>query len=185
MQKAWKPRIITGSGQGSELTLGQDTHNNDGWMFRTPWNRVLLDKLTVPRIGKKFPAFSGNRRVHYSIYNWPSIIPIMSEIKPVRAPIPLNKHFNIIFPATNRFYKGSLFRFHDRNPICINLHHMGHMPPPICPHVFDSLITLTEKYTSWNCSFCKISFLQPPAVFPSYVKLSPLTCCMGPVAQSV
>lgn len=148
MQKAWKPRIITGSGQGSELTLGQDTHNNDGWMFRTPWNRVLLDKLTVPRIGKKFPAFSGNRRVHYSIYNWPSIIPIMSEIKPVRAPIPLNKHFNIIFPATNRFYKGSLFRFHDRNPICINLHHMGHMPPPICPHVFDSLITLTEKYTS-------------------------------------
>jgi len=145
MQKAWTPRIITsvvaavmiltGSSQGSELILGRDTHNNDGWMFRTPWNRVLLDKLTVPRIVKKFPAFCGNRNVHYSIYNWPSIIPIMSEKKPVRAPIPLNKHFNIIFPATNRFSKGSLFRFHDRNPTRINLHHMGHMssppPPPI------------------------------------------------------
>jgi len=48
-QKAWTPStitaavmILTGSGQGSESSLGRDTHNNDGWVFLTPWNRVLL-----------------------------------------------------------------------------------------------------------------------------------------------
>ena len=103
MQKAWTPSkitaavmILTGSDQGSDSSLGRYTHNNDGWMFLTPWNRVILDTLTAPRIVKKFPAFCGNRRVHYSSYNWPSIIPIMSEIKPVRVPIPLNSHFNTL-----------------------------------------------------------------------------------------
>jgi hypothetical protein len=27
-----------------------------------PWSRVLLEKLTVPQLVKKFPEFYGNRR---------------------------------------------------------------------------------------------------------------------------
>jgi len=28
----------------------------------TPWGRVLLEKLTIPQLVKKFPAFYGTRR---------------------------------------------------------------------------------------------------------------------------
>jgi hypothetical protein len=30
--------------------------------LRTPWSRVLLEKLTRPKLLKKFPAFYGTRR---------------------------------------------------------------------------------------------------------------------------
>jgi hypothetical protein len=36
--------------------LGVDT-----WII-TPWSRVLPEKLTVPQLGKKYPAFHGTRR---------------------------------------------------------------------------------------------------------------------------
>jgi hypothetical protein len=30
--------------------------------IKTPWSRVLPEKLTAPQLLKKFPAFYGNRR---------------------------------------------------------------------------------------------------------------------------
>jgi hypothetical protein len=42
--------------------------NKDGSMTTTtllPWRRVLLKKLTVSLLVKKFPAFSWNPKVHF------------------------------------------------------------------------------------------------------------------------
>jgi hypothetical protein len=33
----------------------------------TSWSRFLLEKLTVPQLFKKFPAFYGTPKVHYRI----------------------------------------------------------------------------------------------------------------------
>jgi hypothetical protein len=44
----------------------------------TPWNTVLLDKLTVTQLVKKFPAFYGPRRFIALVS--PSLVPILSQM---------------------------------------------------------------------------------------------------------
>jgi len=51
--------------------------------------RVLLEKLTGSLTVKKFPAFYLNNKVHYRLYKNTPNVPIMSQINPVQAPIPL------------------------------------------------------------------------------------------------
>jgi len=52
----------------------------------TPWSRVLLEKLTVFQLVKKFPAFYETRRFYYRIHKCPLPVPILSQIKPVHNP---------------------------------------------------------------------------------------------------
>jgi hypothetical protein len=37
-------------------------------MQSTPWSRVLLEKLTVTQLVKKFPAFLWKPKVHYRVH---------------------------------------------------------------------------------------------------------------------
>ena len=74
----------------------------------TDWSsrrrKVLLEKLTVPQLFKKFPELFWSPNVPYGIHKSPPpLIPLLSQINPVHDPSHfLNIHFNIIFPSTSR-----------------------------------------------------------------------------------
>ena len=55
--------------------------------FLTPWNRVLLEKLTSSQLVKKFPAFYGTQRfittfsnAHYLSLSWAAYYPYRDKI---------------------------------------------------------------------------------------------------------
>jgi hypothetical protein len=48
----------------------------------TPWSKDLLEKLTVPQLFKKLPAFNLNPFVCYSIHKNLTPDPILSQINP-------------------------------------------------------------------------------------------------------
>jgi len=52
----------------------------------TPWSRVLLEKLTSPRLVKKFPTFYGTRRFINAFTSARRVL-ILSQNNPVHAPI--------------------------------------------------------------------------------------------------
>ena len=60
---------------------------------------ILLEKLTVPQLAKKFPAFYG--KFYYRIQKRRPPVPILSQINTVHAPSHfLNIQFNIILLST-------------------------------------------------------------------------------------
>jgi len=89
-------------------------------IIHTPWSRVLLEKLTSLQLGKKFPAFLWNPKVHYRTHKRPSPVPILGQPNPVHIPIShlLEIHPNIIHPSTPRSPQWSLsLRFPHQDPI--------------------------------------------------------------------
>ena len=56
----------------------------------TPWTRIL-ETLTGSQLAKKFPAFYGTRRFITAICKCAPPVPILSQINPVYALIPLPK----------------------------------------------------------------------------------------------
>jgi len=100
----------------------------------TPWNRILLEKLSVPQLVKKFPSFYGTcfslPHSHVTA-NCPYPEPARSN------PPPLTSHFlkinhNIILPSTPMFSKWSLFlRFTHQNSVYVSpLPHTCYMLHP-------------------------------------------------------
>lgn len=64
----------------------------------TSQNGVLPEKLTVPELVYKFPAFYRSR-THHRVRNSPPLIPILGQVKPVNVMLPYfhTMQFNVIF----------------------------------------------------------------------------------------
>src|SRR5215471_6192786 len=94
-----------------------------GTYLLTPWNRVLLEKLTGLQLVKKFPAFYGTRRVHYPIHKCPPRVPILSQLSLVHTPMSyiLKIHLTIILPSMPGSPHWSLsLRFPHQNPLHVS-----------------------------------------------------------------
>jgi hypothetical protein len=102
--------------------------------LRTPWSRVLLQKLTGTQTVKKFPAFYGTRRFITAFTNARQLS--LSWARSIQS-IPPTSHFlqirfNTILPSTSVPSKWSLsLRFLHQNPVHASpLHHPSYMPRP-------------------------------------------------------
>ena len=111
------------------VSATQDSHH---LAVLIPWCRVLLEKLTVPQLVKKFHSILWNPKVHYRIQKYPPPAPIMSQLDPVHTN---TSHFleillNVVLPSTPGSYKWSLsLRFPHQNPTyTFPLPHTCYMP---------------------------------------------------------
>ena len=64
------------------------------WLFSsifmkiTGCSRALHENLTSPQVVKKYPFILRNPKFHYNIHNSQPVLSILSQINPIRAPLP-------------------------------------------------------------------------------------------------
>ena len=116
---------------------------------------------------QKFPAVLWNPKVHYRIHQFPSPVPILSQLDPIHTPTShfLRSNLIIILPSTPGSPKWSLSpRFSHQNPV-------HPLPSPICATCPAHLIlldfitrTILDEYRTLSSSLCTgwgISRLTP------------------------
>jgi hypothetical protein len=132
----------------------------------TLWNRVLIPKLIVAHLVKKFPAFYGTHRFLTMLTKSPPLVPNFSKMNPVHS---FPHYFpeilsNIIFPSTPRSSEWSLpFKFPIQNSVCIfHLSYVCYMPSYLILLDMIILIIFSELYKLGSSLLC--SLLQPPTI---------------------
>ena len=93
----------------------------------TPWSKVLLEKLTISQLVKKFPACM---EPESSLPHSQEPVRILSHIIPWPPSHLLKIHLNIVFPFTLRSSRWFLsLRLPHQNPVCTaSLPHTCYMP---------------------------------------------------------
>ena len=75
--------------------------------FLTPWNRVLLEKLTGSAASQEIPHILWNPKVHYRTHKCPPPLPILSQLRPVptipsnflKSILILSSHLRLVLPS--------------------------------------------------------------------------------------
>jgi hypothetical protein len=113
----------------------------------TPWSSVFLETLTLPQLFKKFTAFCGTLKFITAFATAPpSRVPIMSQINPVHARIPLlEDQFLILFSHLRLGLSSSHFPsgFSHQKPVC----------------------TSPVRHTCYLCRLSHSSWLDRPIIF--------------------
>jgi hypothetical protein len=95
-------------------------------LYLATWNGVLLEKLMVPQLVKKFPAYL-NLKVHHHAHKiLPLVLRQINSVSPATLPPQsyiFNLHFNIVLPSMLWSSKWLVpLRFANQNPVCISVH---------------------------------------------------------------
>jgi hypothetical protein len=141
------------------------------------WSRVLLEKLTVPRLVKKFPAF-------YAAHRLATVCTIARHLS-----TPFHPHNLISFHThthTPRSPKWShSIRFLHQKTVHICVSYVPHVPP-IHPTRFDhpNIILFREEYKPWTSSLCNFlhcsvtsALLGPNTFLSTILSISLSLCC--------
>ena len=102
--------------------------------LRTPWSRVLLEKLTGFAANQEIPRILQNPKVYYRTHKRPPSDPILSQLHPVPTTPShfLKIHLDIVFLSMSWSPQWSLsIRFPHQNLVHTSpFHHMYNMSRP-------------------------------------------------------
>jgi hypothetical protein len=129
----------------------------------TPRNEVLLEKLIVGHVFKKFPAL-WKANVHYHVHKAPPLVLILSQINLAHIFTPIYLRSILILSSHLRQNLTSGLFLHAFQPICCT-HFSSILMRATCPALLILLdlilIIFSEDYTFLSYSLC--NFLHPPA----------------------
>ena len=132
----------------------------------TPWSRVILEKLTVYQLVKKYPVFMAHPKFITAFTRAHQLSLILSQSNLVHASLFhfLKLKFNIIFPSTRRSSMWSIsIRSLQQNSVCISpVPHTCHMSRP-SPSWFDHPSNIW-----WELHIMKLLIMQS-SLLPCYL----------------
>jgi len=136
--------------------------------YLTPWSRVLLEKLTVTQLVKKFPALYGNRRF-ITMSKSPPMVPILIQMNSFHN-LPhyiLKIHPKMIFSSRLSSSESSLpFKYPNQNFLVFLISRVC----ATCPANLFFLDFISLRIFSWNSDVKCAKIKQIVKIYMLYLK---------------